>query len=66
MSLFDNKLRSATVKALGNVRLLEIEKNKLLKNNMADPALAFKIIEKKSSRIRRQDDRIMNCLEGLE
>ncbi len=66
MSLFDNKPRSATVKALGDVRLLEIGKNKLLKSIMADPALAFKMLEKMGSRIRRQDERIMDCLDELK
>ena len=66
MSLFDNKPRSATVKAIGDVRLLEIGKNKLLKSIMADPALAFKMLEKMGSRIRRQDDRIMDCLDELK
>ena len=66
MSLFDNKPRSATVKALGDIRLLEIGKNKLLKSIMADPALAFKMLEKMGSRIRRQDDRIMDCLDELK
>ncbi len=66
MSLFDNKPRSATVKALGDVRLLEISKDKLLKSIMADPALAFKMLEKMGSRIRRQDDRIMDCLDELK
>ena len=66
MSLFDNKPRSATVKALGDVRLLEIGKDKLLKSIMADPALAFKMLEKMGSRIRRQDDRIMDCLDELK
>ncbi len=66
MSLFDNKPRSATVKALGDVRLLEIGKNKLLKSIMKDPALAFKMLEKMGSRIRRQDERIMDCLDELK
>ncbi len=66
MSLFGNKPRSATVKALGDVRLLEIGKNKLLKSIMKDPALAFKMLEKMGSRIRRQDERIMDCLDELK
>ncbi len=41
-------------------------KNKLLKSIMADPALAFKMLEKMGSRIRRQDDRIMDCLDELK
>ncbi len=46
MSLFDNNPRSATVKALGDVKLLEINQKNFLKKISRDPSLAFRMLEK--------------------
>ena len=61
MSLFDNNPRSATVKALGNVKLLEINQKNFLKKISRDPSLAFRMLEKMSERIRITDEKILNC-----
>ncbi|MBC8552403.1 MAG: cyclic nucleotide-binding domain-containing protein [Candidatus Brocadiales bacterium] len=61
MSLFDNNPRSATVKALGNVKLLEINQKNFLKKISRDPSLAFRMLEKMSQRIRTTDEKILNC-----
>jgi len=61
MSLFDNNPRSATVKALGKVKLLEINQKNFLKKISRDPSLAFRMLEKMSQRIRNTDDKILNC-----
>jgi len=61
MSLFDNNPRSATVKAMGNVKLLEINQKNFLKKISRDPSLAFRMLEKMSQRIRKTDDKILNC-----
>jgi cAMP-binding proteins - catabolite gene activator and regulatory subunit of cAMP-dependent protein kinases len=61
MSLFDNNLRSATVKALGNIKLLEINQKNFLKKISRDPSLAFRMLEKMSQRIRKTDEKILNC-----
>jgi CRP-like cAMP-binding protein len=61
MSLFDNNPRSATVKALGNIKLLEINQKNFLKKISRDPSLAFRMLEKMSQRIRKTDDKILNC-----
>ena len=60
MSLFDNNPRSATVKAIGNVKLLEINQKNFLKKISKDPSLAFRILEKMSQRIRIMDEKILN------
>ena len=52
MALFSKELRSATVRSLGNSRILTIDKRNLLQNIQKDPTLAFKIIETLSERIR--------------
>ncbi|MBC8555587.1 MAG: cyclic nucleotide-binding domain-containing protein [Candidatus Brocadiales bacterium] len=61
MSLFDNSPRSATVKALGDVKLLEINQKNFLKKISRDPSLAFRMLEKMSERIRITDEKILNC-----
>jgi len=61
MSLFDNNPRSATVKALGNIKLLEINQKNFLKKISRDPSLAFRMLEKMSQRIRKTDDKILSC-----
>jgi CRP-like cAMP-binding protein len=60
MSLFDNHPRSATVKAIGNVKLLEINQKNFLKKISKDPSLAFRILEKMSQRIRITDEKILS------
>jgi CRP/FNR family cyclic AMP-dependent transcriptional regulator len=52
MALFDHEVRSATVRALGPVRALTIDKRTLLRRITEDPSLAFRILEKMSRRIR--------------
>ena len=61
MSLFDNNPRSATVKALGDVKLLVINQKNFLKKISRDPSLAFRMLEKMSQRIRKTDEKILNC-----
>ena len=61
MSLFDNSPRSATVKALGDVKLLEINQTNFLKKISRGPSLAFRMLEKMSQRIRITDEKILNC-----
>ena len=60
MSLFDNNPRSATVKAIGNIKLLEINQKNFLKKISKDPSLAFRILEKMSQRIRITDEKLLN------
>lgn len=66
MSLFDNHPRSATVKASGDVKLLEINQNSFLKKISKDPSLAFRILEKMSQRIRKMDEKILNYMIEMQ
>lgn len=52
MALFSREMRSATVKANGPVKILTVDKRNLLGRIQKDPALAFRIIETMSRRIR--------------
>ena len=51
MALFTRSKRSATIRALGRVRVLTVEKHGFLKRVHEDPSLAYRILEKMSQRI---------------
>ncbi|HEY5997068.1 MAG TPA: cyclic nucleotide-binding domain-containing protein [Candidatus Deferrimicrobiaceae bacterium] len=55
MALFERDRRSATVRALGEVRVLTIDQGMFLRKIRDDPSLAFRIMEKMSNRIRELD-----------
>ncbi len=55
MAIFEREVRSATVRALGEVRAITIDKRTLLRRISADPSLAFRIVEKMANRIRELD-----------
>ena len=57
-SLFDREKRSATVRALGRVRVLTVDKKTLLRRIQEDPTLAYRIIETMSQRIRKLDSTV--------
>jgi CRP-like cAMP-binding protein len=52
MAIFDRDVRSATVRALGPVRVLTVDKKNFLRRIHQDPSLAFRIVETMSQRIR--------------
>lgn len=59
MAIFEREVRSATVRALGEVRVLTIDKKILLRRISEDPSLALRILEKMSHRIRELDDELV-------
>lgn len=58
MALFENSVRSSTVRAQGEVKVLTVDKKTLLRTIHENPSLAFRIVEKMSSRIRDMDNQI--------
>ena len=52
MAIFDRDVRSASVRALGEVRVLTVDKRNFLRRIHTDPSLAFRIVETMSLRIR--------------
>ena len=55
MAIFDHEVRSATVRAAGEVRVLTIDKRTFLRRITEDPSVAFRIVEKMSHRNRELD-----------
>lgn len=52
MAIFEREVRSATVRALGKVRVLTVEKKNFLRRIHEDPSLAYHIVQTMSHRIR--------------
>lgn len=59
MALFEKDVRSATVRPLGEVRILTVDKKMFLRKIHDDPSLAFMIMQKMSRRIRELDGELM-------
>ena len=53
MAIFEKEVRSATVRALGEVCVLTIDKRTFLRRVQEDPSLAFNLVRLMSQRIRR-------------
>jgi CRP/FNR family transcriptional regulator len=58
MAIFDHEVRSATLKARGEVKVLTIDKKNFLKRIHVDPSLAFKIVQTMSQRVRELGDEV--------
>lgn len=58
MALFSKEVRSATIKALGEARILTVDKRNLLASIQKDPSLAFRMIETLSGRVRELSEEI--------
>ncbi len=52
MAIFDREPRSATVRALGEARVLTIDKKNFLRRMYEDPSVAYHLLETMSARIR--------------
>ncbi len=64
MALFDREVRSASVRALGEVWVLTLEKRSFLRHVRRDPSLAFRILERMAHRIRRLDSQVVEMGSG--
>ncbi len=52
MAIFEQQVRSATVRALGEARVLTVDKKTFLRRVQEDPTLAFNLVRMMSQRIR--------------
>lgn len=59
MAVFDRDVRSATVRASGEVRVLTVDKKNFMRRVHEDPSLAFRLVETMSHRIRRLVDKVI-------
>lgn len=59
MAVFEREVRSATVRALGDARILTVDKRTLLRRIQEDPLLALNLLRALSHRIRELDDELV-------
>jgi CRP-like cAMP-binding protein len=64
MALFDREVRSATVRALGEARVLTVDRKSFLRRVHEDPSLAFRVVEQMSHRIRDLDAELTRLKTG--
>ena len=58
MAVFQNEPRSATVRAVGEVCALTVDKRNLLRRVSEDPTMAFRLINLLSSRVRELNQEV--------
>lgn len=58
MGLFEKDVRSCTVRAVGDAKVLTIDKKNFYKTIQKDPSLAFRLLEKMSKRLRETNKRL--------
>ena len=65
MAIFNREVRMATVRALGEVRVLSVDKRNLMRRIHEDPSLAYRIILALSQRIRELSDEVVRLDQKL-
>jgi len=58
MAIFEREMRSATVRALGPVRVLTVDEKNFLRRIHQDPSLAYRMVQNMSSRIRELSNEV--------
>jgi CRP/FNR family cyclic AMP-dependent transcriptional regulator len=66
MALFDKDVRSATVRALGDTKVLTVDKKNLMRRFLEDPSLAFRLVETMSKRTRKLMDKVAELENEVE
>jgi len=65
MAVFEREVRSATVRALGEARVLTIDRRNFLRRINEDPSLAFRLVEAMSHRIRELGAEVVRLRAAL-
>lgn len=64
MAIFEGEVRSATVRALGEARVLTIDRRTFLRRLQEDPSLAFNLVRIMSKRVRRLSREVAELKPG--
>lgn len=64
MAIFEREVRSANVRALGDTRVLTLDKKNFLRRIQEDPSLAFRIVQTMSRRIRELSAEVARLKSG--
>jgi CRP-like cAMP-binding protein len=65
MAILEREVRSATVRALGEVRILTIDQRTFLRRVQEDPTIAFNILRSMGRRVRRLDTQVVELHSRL-
>ena len=66
MAIFEKERRSATVRAVGTVRLLTVDEKNLIRRVHEDPSLAYRMVEMMAHRIRELSNEVARLkLKGI-
>lgn len=65
MAIFDRDVRSATVRALGEARVLTVDKKNFMRRVHEDPSLAFRLVETMSQRIRELGEEVARLQKSV-
>lgn len=66
MAVFDRIVRSATVRARGQARLLTVDRKNFLRRVNEDPSIAFRIVESMSRRVRELSREVVELRNRLD
>lgn len=58
MGLFDKDVRSCTVRAVGEAKILTIDKKNFYRTIQKDPSIAYRLLEKMSHRLRETNKKL--------
>jgi CRP/FNR family cyclic AMP-dependent transcriptional regulator len=61
MGLFEKDVRSCTVRAMGNTKILTIDKKNFYKTIQKDPTLAYRLLQKMSFRLRELNKKVLQA-----
>jgi CRP-like cAMP-binding protein len=63
MGLFEKDVRSCTIRAVGQSRVMTIDRQNFIQTIQKDPSLAFRLLEMMSKRIRQTNQKIAEMQE---
>ena len=66
MAIFEREVRSATIRAVEDSRVLTIDRRTFLRRVQEDPSLAFHILRSLSGRVRELDDEVSRLRARLD
>jgi len=66
MAVFEREVRSANVRAMGEVRVLTVDRKTLLRRIQEDPSLALSMMEILSQRLRQTSQELVKVKEEKE
>ena len=63
MAIFESEVRSATVRALGDVRAITVDKENFIRRVNQDPSIAFRLVKLLVQRIREMNKEMDKFIE---